>query len=55
MAVSANDFAFLHLTEKSRPASISDAICDTKGLAPDVVELKDEHIGFATINARVSA
>jgi hypothetical protein len=53
VAISTNDLALFNLREKSRPAPVSYAISDAEILTTDVIELENEDIWFAAINARM--
>ncbi len=53
MTVSTNDVAFRHLCQDALPVPISQPLSDAESLARDVVELKDQRITFAAVDARI--
>ncbi len=53
MAVSADDLALVHLIEKLTPIPVWQTLGDVECLVLDVVELEDDRIGFAAVDAGV--
>ena len=55
MAVGANHVAFLDLVKNALPVATCEPLADSELLVAQVVELKNEWIGFATVDAGVKA
>jgi hypothetical protein len=55
VTVCTNDVALCNLVEHVLPIAMSNPGCDTELFVPEVVELKDDRIGFAAIGTGVIA
>ena len=55
MTVCTNDVALCHLVEDALPVSVPKALADPELLVAEMVELEDERIGLAAVDARMVA
>jgi hypothetical protein len=55
MTVCTNHVALGHLVEDALPSTVSKALCDAKLLIPKVIELEDDRVGLAAVDAWVLA
>jgi hypothetical protein len=54
VAIAAHDLAFLYLLEDALPVSVRQSTADIEFLIGQVVELEDDWVGFAAVDARMA-